>query len=122
MAGVSPDRGGMTARRNLLRAVLAVAGAAMLAACGGVGTPLETLSAPTTPPSAEPPPPGLSAPAGGGAVRVALVLPLSAAGNAGVAATSMKNAAEMAIEEFRNPNIQLLVKDDGGTPAGAQQA
>ncbi|MGZ5811770.1 MAG: penicillin-binding protein activator, partial [Xanthobacteraceae bacterium] len=51
---------------------------------------------------------------------VALVLPLSAQGNAGVAAQSMKNAAEMALAEFKSPNIQLLVKDDGGTPQGAQ--
>src|SRR6202000_1389518 len=45
----------------------------------------------------------------------------SASGNAGLAATSMKNAAEMALAEFQNPNIQLLVKDDGGSPQGAQQ-
>jgi ABC-type branched-subunit amino acid transport system substrate-binding protein len=50
------------------------------------------------------------------------VLPLSATGNAGVAAQSMKNAAEMAVAEFNNPNISLLVKDDGGTAPGAQQA
>jgi ABC-type branched-subunit amino acid transport system substrate-binding protein len=57
---------------------------------------------------------------GEGQVRVALILPLSAQGNAGVAAQSMKNAAEMALAEFKSPNIQLLVKDDGGTPQGAQ--
>ena len=57
-----------------------------------------------------------------GQVRVGLVLPLSAQGNAGVAAQSMKNAAEMALAEFKSPNIQLLVKDDGGTPQGAQAA
>ena len=39
----------------------------------------------------------------------------------GVAAQSMKNAAEMALAEFQNPNIQLLIKDDGGSPQGAQQ-
>ena len=50
-----------------------------------------------------------------------LILPLSAAGNAGVAAQSMKNAAEMALAEFQNPNIQLLIKDDGGSAQGAQQ-
>ena len=33
----------------------------------------------------------------------------------------MRNAAEMALAEFHNPNIQLLVKDDGGTAQGAQQ-
>ena len=57
---------------------------------------------------------------GAGQIRVGLILPLSAQGNAGVAAQSMKNAAEMALAEFKNPNIQLLVKDDGGTPQGAQ--
>ena len=63
---------------------------------------------------------------GSGQVKVGLILPLSAAGNAGVAAQSMKNAAEMALAEFQNPNIQLLIKDDAGSPqganAGAQQA
>ena len=34
----------------------------------------------------------------------------------------MRNAAEMALAEFSNPDIQLLVKDDGGTSGGAQQA
>ena len=70
--------------------------------------------------AAEPPPRRRrSAPARSGS---ALILPLSAQGNAGVAAQSMKNAAEMALAEFNSPNIQLLVKDDGGTPQGAQHA
>jgi ABC-type branched-subunit amino acid transport system substrate-binding protein len=59
---------------------------------------------------------------GNGSVKVALILPLSAGGNAGVAAQSMKNASEMALAEFLNPNLQLLVKDDGGSPQGAQQS
>jgi ABC-type branched-subunit amino acid transport system substrate-binding protein len=59
--------------------------------------------------------------AGNGEAKVGLILPLSAAGNAGVAAQSMKNSAEMALAEFQNPNIQLLIKDDGGTPQGAAQ-
>ena len=33
----------------------------------------------------------------------------------------MRNAAEMALAEFQNPSIQLLIKDDNGTPQGAQQ-
>ena len=57
---------------------------------------------------------------GTGQVKVGLILPLSAAGNAGVAAQSMKNAAEMALAEFQNPNIQLLIKDDGGNPQAQQ--
>ncbi len=66
------------------------------------------------------PPPAPEAAIGTGQVRVGLILPLSAQGNAGVAAQSMKNAAELALNEFKNPNIQLLVKDDAGTPQGAQ--
>ncbi len=51
-----------------------------------------------------------------------MILPLSGQGNAGVAAASMKNAAEMALAEFKNPDIQLLVKDDAGNPQTAQAA
>ena len=59
---------------------------------------------------------------GTGQVKVGLILPLSAPGNAGVAAQSMKNAAEMALAEFQNPDIQLLIKDDAGNPQGATSA
>ncbi len=86
-----------------------------LTACAGNNS--EFFSSTPPPQTAEPAP---AATLGQGQVRVALILPLSAQGNAGVAAQSMKNAAEMAIAEFKNPNIQLLVKDDGGTPQGAQ--
>src|SRR5262245_15602773 len=59
---------------------------------------------------------------GDGKVKAGLILPLSASGNAAVAAQSMRNAAEMALAEFNNPDLQLLVKDDGGSAPGAQQA
>src|SRR3954466_12454953 len=72
--------------------------------------------------SQPPPPPAQPSAVGAGQVKVALILPLSAAGNAGATALSMRNAAEMALAEFNNPDIQLLVKDDGGTAPGAQQA
>jgi ABC-type branched-subunit amino acid transport system substrate-binding protein len=58
---------------------------------------------------------------GTGKVKVGLILPLSGGGNAGVAGNSMKNAAELALAEFRNPDLQLLIKDDAGSAAGAQQ-
>src|SRR6202043_3323221 len=57
-----------------------------------------------------------------GQVKAGLILPLSATGNAAVAAKSMRNAAEMALAEFNSPDVQLIVKDDGGTAPGAQQA
>lgn len=69
-----------------------------------------------------PPPPAQPTAVGAGQVKVALILPLSASGNGAAVAASMRNAAEMALAEFSNPDIQLLVKDDGGTSAGAQQA
>jgi ABC-type branched-subunit amino acid transport system substrate-binding protein len=109
-------------RRTAIGLVL---GAPLLGACAGVQQSLNSFSNPLS--SDSPPPPGPAGPAqqplavGNGQVKVGLILPLSAAGNAGVAAQSMKNASEMALAEFQNPNIQLLIKDDNGTPQGAQQ-
>ncbi|MEA2924548.1 MAG: hypothetical protein QOD25_1670, partial [Alphaproteobacteria bacterium] len=85
----------------------------LLAGCSGMGD----LGAGT---STSAPPPA-STNIGTGKVKVGLILPLSATGNAAVAAQSMRNAAEMALAEFNNPDLQLLVKDDGGTAQGAQQ-
>jgi ABC-type branched-subunit amino acid transport system substrate-binding protein len=105
-------------------AVGLILGAPLLGACAGVQQSLSQFSNPFSPSE---PAPGPSGPpqqplaVGTGQVKVGLILPLSAAGNAGVAAQSMKNAAEMALAEFQNPNIQLLIKDDGGSPQGAQQ-
>ena len=59
---------------------------------------------------------------GTGNVRIALLLPSSATGNAGVAATAMRNAAQLAVSDFQAADIQILVKDTGGTPAGAAAA
>ncbi len=104
-------------RRRLCAGLCIAAAAAALTACAGGNT--EFFSNTPPPQTAEPAP---AATLGEGQVRVGLILPLSAPGNAGVAATSMKNAADLALAEFKNPNIQLLVKDDGGTPQGAQAA
>ncbi|MBV9262254.1 MAG: penicillin-binding protein activator [Pseudolabrys sp.] len=97
-------------------AVLSMAAGALAACASTFGTPEPVGPIPNQ--QATEAPPGTLIGAGG--TRVALILPLSASGNAGVAAQSMKNAAEMALAEFKNPDIQLLVKDDGGTPQGAQ--
>ena len=114
-----PQPSGAT-RRTALGLIL---GAPLLGACAGVQQSLGSFSNPfSSGPEAGPAgPPQQPLVAGNGQVKVGLILPLSAAGNAGVAAQSMKNAAEMALAEFQNPNIQLLIKDDGGNPQGAQQ-
>ncbi len=101
--------------RSLIAALSIIAAAAVVAAC--TNTNFNQLGLDFPQPAAP-----QTAMLGTGQVRVALILPLSAAGNAGVAAESMKNAAEMALSEFRNSEIQLLVKDDAGTPQGAQAA
>src|SRR5436190_4244968 len=90
----------------------------LVAACGSIPG-ADYFSFGSAPP---PPPPAQPSAVGAGQVKVALILPLSAQGNAGSTALSMRNAAEMALAEFNNPDIQLLVKDDGGTAGGAQQA
>lgn len=104
------------ARPGRLMARVGFAGLTLLlAACSGMrGDAVDNSSA------------SQSAPSGGaignGQVKVGLLLPLSATGNAAVAAQSMKNSAEMAMAEFNAPNVQLLVKDDTGTAPGAQLA
>ena len=114
-----PQPSGATRRT----AVGLILGAPLLGACAGVQQSLSQFSNPfSSQPAAGPAgPPQQPLVAGNGQVKVGLILPLSAAGNAGVAAQSMKNAAEMALAEFQNPNIQLLIKDDGGNPQGASQ-
>jgi ABC-type branched-subunit amino acid transport system substrate-binding protein len=117
-----PQRSGAT-RRAALGLLLAVPAVG----CASVQSTISNLST-YLPGQGEQPPPGPAGPpqqptaVGTGAIRVGLILPLSGAGNAGVAAQSMRNAAELALVEFQNPNIQLLVKDDGSSPQGAQAA
>jgi ABC-type branched-subunit amino acid transport system substrate-binding protein len=59
---------------------------------------------------------------GSGSVKVGLLLPLSATGNAGQIALAMKNAASLALREFQTADIEILVKDDSGTAEGARAA
>lgn len=59
---------------------------------------------------------------GSGSVRIALIVPASANGNAGAIATGLKNAADLALREFKGADLQILVKDDRGTPEGARAA
>src|SRR5688572_1638871 len=113
----SPDpRPSGPTRRTAVGLIL---GAPLLGACAGGGPISNPFASPQNEGPAGPQQQPLAV--GTGQVKVGLILPLSAAGNAGVAAQSMKNAAEMALAEFQNPNIQLLIKDDGGSPQGAQQ-
>ncbi|GJD51041.1 Penicillin-binding protein activator LpoA [Methylobacterium crusticola] len=110
--------GGGAVRRGFRRGAAALLLAFPLAGCGaGIESPvLATRAAP----EAAAPPPGDGGAIGTGTVKVALILPLTGPGAAVGAA--MRNAAQMAVQEFQNPDLKLLVKDDRGAPEGAREA
>jgi ABC-type branched-subunit amino acid transport system substrate-binding protein len=111
-----PNRGTGATRRSAVGLIL---GAPLVAGCAGTPFSGGLFSSEQAPGSGGPQqqPSAL----GTGQIKVGLVLPLSGSGNAGMAGQSMRNSAELALAEFQNPNIQLLVKDDAGTAQGAQQ-
>ena len=105
------------ASRNTLCVLLA---AAALAGCGGAGGPTpDQLGGGTTPPAQQATafPPNTI---GTGPVKVALILPLTATGNAGEVGQSMRNSAELAMTQFET-DIQVLPRDDAGNSVTAQQ-
>src|SRR6516225_3791052 len=96
---------------------LALAAAALLAGCGGPpgGDPFGG-GPPAAPQGATP----AASTIGTGPVKVALVLPLTASGNAGTVAQSMRNSAELAMALFQT-DIQVVPRDDAGNAATAQE-
>jgi ABC-type branched-subunit amino acid transport system substrate-binding protein len=86
---------------------IVLAAAALLAGCAASGSGSAALKAP--PPSTAP-------------VKVAILVPLSSQGHPGVIANSLKQAAELALFERDNRRLELMVKDDKGTPEGAKAA
>jgi len=104
--------------RRLKQAALVLATGVLVASCSGSLSNMTGGEGVASEPA--PSVPGTTI--GTGNVKVALILPLSAGGQAGAAAVSLRNAAELAMSEFSQPDIQLLVKDDRGTPDGARAA
>jgi branched-chain amino acid transport system substrate-binding protein len=106
-------------RRATLRVAAAWLGAML---CGGVlasctaGGPVDLAA--TGPLQASP----AAVPDKKAAVKIALIVPMTAAGHSGLIGNSLKQAAELALFERDNPNLQLVVKDDKGTPEGAKAA
>jgi ABC-type branched-subunit amino acid transport system substrate-binding protein len=91
-----------------LRIVLAASVAALLVvACGGGGGgfgPAPSITGTT------------------GTVKVALLLPITASGSTPAVAKALKQAAELALFDFDNPNVSLVPKDTRGTAEGARLA
>jgi branched-chain amino acid transport system substrate-binding protein len=112
----------MLTRRRSVAALLATS-AALLSGCSSSSSVFSNSHFfSSTPPAQTPPPTAPAATIGTGQVKVGLLLPVSAGGNAGLAGEAMRNAAEMALAEFNSPNIQLLVQDDAGNTDTARIA
>ncbi len=115
----------MTTRPRFLRPAGIFAMLLMLSGCSSLsGLDPFSPTAPTQPQS--PAASAITTPVTGntigtGPVRVGLILPLTSQ-NGSVAATALRNAAELALSEFQSQDVTFLVKDDLGTPEGAQAA
>jgi branched-chain amino acid transport system substrate-binding protein len=100
-----------------LRLLLLAALSYLLVSCGGMSR-LGSLLSDSDSSQSQPIP---SSPTGEGA-KVALLLPLTAAGDQAQIALSMKQAAEMALIDAGSSGISLISKDTQGTAAGAAAA
>jgi len=105
------NRAGERIRR--LAGGLAVAATAMIASACSSGLDTGQGFGPDTPPSDA---------IGTGSIKIALLLPLTASGNAGSTAKALQNAAELALSEIPSADIQLVPLDTRGTPEGARTA
>jgi hypothetical protein len=88
----------------------------------GTELPPPGAAAQTTPASEAAPTPATAPPPLTGTPKIALLLPLSASGGTGTAAQALKNAADLAMADLPGASIELVVKDERGTPDGAREA
>ena len=114
----SPERGARAGRRArvwrlpaAIRAGWACARAADVAAAPVPQVQAQPLAGPT-----------VGETLGTGPVRVGLILPLTQNGAPSAVGASLRNAAQLAIEESGMNDITLMIEDDHGTPDGAAQA
>ncbi|MGL4811198.1 MAG: penicillin-binding protein activator [Beijerinckiaceae bacterium] len=84
----------------------------LLAGCGGTLGSLTGGEEPRASPTGPTPSPN--------AVRVGLILPLS--GSGATVGQGLRNAAELSVSQFENPNVALIIKDDASSPEGARAA
>jgi branched-chain amino acid transport system substrate-binding protein len=111
-----PEAGPNVTRRALLGGGLALT----LAGCNSPGVDFGA-------PAVSAPPPQTGAPLvgetlGSGPVRVGAILPLTQNGGPSPVGVSMRNAAQLAIDDFGSPFVTLMVEDDHSSSDGAAQA
>ncbi|MBO6508673.1 MAG: penicillin-binding protein activator [Roseibium sp.] len=105
-------------RRFFLKTALAGTGSVLLSGC--MGSTLGNLPAGQVQPGEQPLTTGEVI--GTGGVRVGLLLPLSSKGGSTSIGTVFKNSATLALQSFPSADVQLLVKDTGGTAEGGRAA
>ncbi len=111
-------------KRRIWSAALKATGFAaglLLAACTGstIGDFPGYPSGPASPQSA---PQTTGQVIGAGSVRVAMLLPMSGGGSASQIGAVFRNTAELALKDFPGADVQILVKDTGGTAEGGRAA
>ena len=107
--------------RSALKGALPACAALALGGCMSTSMP-DLGTVPQQPAAVAAAPTSASPTIGTGSVRIALLLPVTGASQAAAAAGSLRNAADMAVAEFQNPDLTILVKDDRGNAEGARQA
>lgn len=118
----------LRARAKLRKSRYAIAAGIALALGGcnfaGVGISNDSNSAPV--PKVQSEPLGGKVPAGElvgtGPVRVGAIFPLTQNGGQSAVGQSLRNAAQLAVEESGSNDITLIIDDDHSTPEGAAQA
>ena len=118
IVSASSERQGALTRREWIGAGLALT----LAGCNSTAIEMPGIGTPA--PNAQPAPggPTVGETLGGGPVRVGMILPLTQNGAPSPVGTSMRNSAQLAIDEFAGPYVTLMIQDDHSTPDGAAQA
>jgi branched-chain amino acid transport system substrate-binding protein len=112
------------ARHGLTRrAVLGGGMALTLAGCNSPGLEMPSDAGGPTPPPAQPTPgPTVGETLGTGPVRVGMILPLTQNGGPNPIGVSMRNAAQLAINDSGSTSITLMIEDDHSSPDAAAQA
>jgi branched-chain amino acid transport system substrate-binding protein len=119
LAAEQPAAGRGLTRRSLLGGGMALT----LAGCNSAGLEMPNDAGGPAPSPAQPaggPPVGEAL--GTGPVRVGMILPLTQNGAPSPIGVSMRNAAQLAINDSGSTSITLMIQDDHSSPDGAQAA
>jgi branched-chain amino acid transport system substrate-binding protein len=109
-------------RRLTRRAALGGGLALAVAGCNSPGMDFGGGGPVMTPPPAPAGGPTVGEALGSGPVRVGMILPLTQNGGPSPIGVAMRNAAQLAIDDFGAPYITLMIQDDHSSSDGAAQA